>query len=129
MNSRGFTLLEVMVAVAVLAIAMAAVMRAGSQITANYSRLEERTLAQWVAGNILAERRAAGFWGTGTETGSSTMGSREWHWQLEVQETPNDAFRRLDVSVYATEERDSAVASMTGLVRSPGNTDSDGDAP
>ena len=129
MNSRGFTLLEVMVAVAVLAIAMAAIMRAGSQITANYSHLEERTLGQWVASNILAERRAARFWSTGTETGSRTMGNREWHWELEAQETPNDAFRRLDVSVYPSEERDNAVATMTGLIRAPGNAASDGDNP
>ena len=54
---RGFTLLEVMVALAVLAIALSAIMRAAGSATRNIEEVKLRTLALWSAENLLAEHR------------------------------------------------------------------------
>ena len=116
---KGFTLLEVMVAVAVLAIAMAAVIKAGSEMTTNARHLQDRTFAHWVASNVLTQLQAERFWGTGSAEGSTRLGGEEWHWAYQVEETPNPDFRRVDVSVHRTADADHAVATVTGLVSNP----------
>lgn len=118
-RARGFTLLEVMVAVAVLGIAMAAVIKAASEMTGNARHLEERTFAQWVADNVLTELRAGGFWGEEGDDGTRHLGGRQWYWEFRVEPTPNPQFRRVDVSVYRHEEDASPVATLTGLVSHP----------
>ncbi len=119
-RAAGFTLLEVMVAVAVLGIAMAAVIRASAEMTGNAHHLEERTFAQWVAGNVLAEHQAQRFWDSEGREGQQAMGPTDWHWRLEVTTTPNPDFRRLDVHVHRDPDADDPpVATMTGLVLNP----------
>ncbi|MDD3518573.1 MAG: type II secretion system minor pseudopilin GspI [Chromatiales bacterium] len=58
MRQRGFTLMEVLVAVVVLAVALGALIRAGSQNASTAAYLQERTLAHWTADNALAQLRA-----------------------------------------------------------------------
>lgn len=125
----GFTLLEVMVAVAVLAIAMTAVIKAGAEMTANARHLQDRTFAQWVAGNVLTELQAGDFWDDDGGAGARAMGGREWYWEARVEDTPNPDFRRVDVDVFRDGEDDHPVATMTGLVSDPGLTDTMDDLP
>ncbi|MFO7808537.1 type II secretion system minor pseudopilin GspI, partial [Guyparkeria sp.] len=54
-TSRGFTLLEVLVALVVLAVALGALIKAGSEHARNTAYLQERALAGWVAGNLVAD--------------------------------------------------------------------------
>src|SRR5579864_2956359 len=54
----GFTLVEVLVALAIIAIALLAALRAAGQSTANASELRARLLGSWVAENLLAGHRA-----------------------------------------------------------------------
>ena len=118
-TARGFTLLEVMVAVAVLGIAMAAVIKTGSEMTANSRYLQDRTFAQWVAGNVMTELQANRFWDDEGDDGTARLGGQEWYWSFAVESTPNPDFRRVDVSVYRDEDADSPVATITGMVSSP----------
>ncbi|WP_290651307.1 type II secretion system minor pseudopilin GspI [Aquisalimonas sp.] len=122
-GARGFTLLEVMIAVAVLAIAMTAVIKAGSEMTANARHLQDRTFAQWVAGNVMAELQAAAFWDDEGDDGIQSLGGQEWYWAFEVQSTPNPDFRRVDVEVYRDEDDDAPVATLTGLISDPAMTE------
>ena len=115
----GFTLLEVMVAVAVLGIAMTAVIKAGSEMTANSRYLQDRTFAQWVAGNVLTELQATRYWSGEGDDGTDELGGQEWYWAFDVEDTPNPAFRRVDVEVYRSENDDAPVATLTGLISDP----------
>ncbi|MCE2917757.1 MAG: type II secretion system minor pseudopilin GspI [Rubrivivax sp.] len=97
---RGFTLVEVLVALAVAAIALAAGLRAAGALTDNAERLELVLSAQWCADNELtAQRLARAFPGVGdTEFGCRQLG-RDYRGTLRVRPTPNPNFRRVDAIV------------------------------
>ena len=102
MNTRrkGFTLVEVLVALAIVSIALLSALRAAGQGTNNVEELRSRLLAGWVAENILAEHRARADWlPLGIQRGTSREGGLDFTWREEVIATPNAAFRRVDVDV------------------------------
>ena len=116
----GFTLIEVLVALAIIAIALLAALRAAAQGTTNAGELRARLLAGWVAENRLAEHRARGDWlSLGLQRGSEREGGIEFAWREEVIATPNPAFRRVDVFVFATPAEARALAHLTGFVVHP----------
>ncbi|RTL50112.1 MAG: type II secretion system protein GspI [Rhodocyclaceae bacterium] len=116
----GFTLLEVLVALAIMAIGVAAAMRAIGVATSGMDALRERQLADWVAQNRLAEIRIAGrFPPTGINQGETQMGGRYFVWKEDVKATPNPLFRRVDVAVYASGEDDHALSRLSGFAVSP----------
>lgn len=104
MNKRGFTLLEVLVALAVLAIAMGALLRVASNSSATFTQLRDRTLAGWVAENALARFRLAQRWPSDGSrfNGRSQMAGRTWHWTITVASTPDPDLRRLTIAVRST---------------------------
>jgi len=117
---QGFTLVEVLVALAIISIALAAALRAAGQGTSTAGELRMRLFAGWVAENRLAEHRARGAWlPLGIARGSQTQGGVELAWREEVIATPNPAFRRVDVFVSAPAESSRALAHLTGFVVLP----------
>jgi general secretion pathway protein I len=119
----GFTLIEVLVALAIISIALLAALRAAGQGTANVGDLRARLLAGWVAENILAEHRARGDWlPLGIQRGKGLQGGIEFAWREEVIATPNSAFRRIDVFVFAVPEESRALAHLTGFAVNPPRT-------
>jgi len=116
----GFTLIEVLVALAIVSIALLAALRAAGQGTTNVSELRARLLAGWVAENILAEHRARGDWlPLGIQRGRQLEGGVEFGWREEVIATPNSAFRRVDVFVFTAPEESRALAHLTGFAVNP----------
>jgi general secretion pathway protein I len=118
----GFTLIEVLVALAIIAIALMAAMRAAGQGTNNVGELRSRLLAGWVAENLLSEHRARRDWlPLGIQRGTGHEGGLEFAWREEVITTPNPSFRRVDVRVFANAEEAHSLAHLTGfVVNSPG---------
>lgn len=118
----GFTLIEVLIALAIVAIALLAALRAAGQSTANVGELRARLLAGWVAENLLAEHRARGDWlPLGIERGGEREGGAEFIWRREVTATPNSAFRRVDVFVFAAPEEARFLAHYSAfMVHPPG---------
>jgi general secretion pathway protein I len=100
MKSRGFTLIEVLVAVAIVAVALAAGMRAAGTLTDNAERLSEVINAQWCADNALTNLRLAKQMpGIGDAEFSCQQMGRTYAGKLVTQATFNPNFRRVDASV------------------------------
>jgi general secretion pathway protein I len=118
---RGFTLLEVMVAMTVLALTMGAVIKAVGGYTANQAYLRDRTLAVWVARNVLVEQQVKDAWpSVGELKGSTEMGGREWRWIGTVSQTDEQDLRRLDVKIRPIDAEDSEpIAVLSGFLRRP----------
>jgi general secretion pathway protein I len=109
-RDRGFTLIEVLVAVAVLAIALGAVLSSVTRYAANAGYLKERTLAVFVAHNRLAEIELEPVYpAIGKSDGEVEMAGTKWHWDAEVLETPDPNLRRIDVRVQAPGREGDAV--------------------
>ena len=104
----GFTLVEVMVALAVVAVALPALLVTLSQQLDGLRYLEDRTHAQWVAANRLAELRlvvgAKGSLQTGRVSGTEEMAGRSWYWWSEGVETEVPGFFRYEIVVSDEED-------------------------
>lgn len=114
---KGFTLLETLVALAILAIALAAVMRATGASTSHADAMRMRVLADWVAQNRLAQHAARGeFLPPGNQSGEETQAGIRLLWKEEVGVTPNPAFRRIEVSVYSPDDPEFALRRLSGFL-------------
>lgn len=100
-RSRGFTLIEVLVALTILAVALTAAMRALGSMIETSSALESRMLAAWSAENHLAALRLSGtFPEPGTRGYACPQGGQALYCEETVSGTPNPVFRRVEVAVY-----------------------------
>ena len=96
---RGFTLLEVLIAMAVISIALTAIIKAGSDTTANTAYLKEKTYAHWVAMNRMAELQAEKDWpSVGTDSDTVEIMGQEWEWIQTTTETVDPNLRLYDTS-------------------------------
>lgn len=119
-RTSGFTLIEVLVALAIVAIALLAALRAAGQGANNALDLRTRLCAGWVAENLLAEHHARGDWlPLGVQGGSQRQGGIDFRWRQEAIATPNAAFRRVDVFVFAAPGQSHAAAHLVGFVSDP----------
>lgn len=122
--ARGFTLLEVLVALGIFAVVAASVLTLSSRSLQNAARLEDKTLAMWVADNRVNEMQLADPPpADGRDQGEVTFAGRRWDWRSEVLATSEPAMRRITVLVAPRNERGAAgdiearsVISMTGFV-------------
>ncbi|MCT9117233.1 type II secretion system minor pseudopilin GspI [Cupriavidus gilardii] len=115
---RGFTLIEVLVALTILAVALTAAMRAmGSMIEAGGS-LQQRMLAGWSADNQLVALRLTKTWPEpGTRGAPCPQGGIALYCEQTVAPTPNPAFRRVEIAVYpSAEDRSVRLAWLVTIV-------------
>ena len=113
----GFTLMEILVALAIVAIALTAGMRALAQAADTATALKARTLALWVAQNRLAAAQIADPWpALGEYSGDATQAGANFVWQASVSATPNPAFRKVEITVAEPAAPDYALARLIGFV-------------
>jgi general secretion pathway protein I len=115
---RGFTLIEVLVALAIVAIGMAALMSALTSSANSTVFLRDKTLAEWVALNqIETARLSLQRPSTGKTDGEAEMAGRKWKWHQEVVETEVKGIRRIDVSSKPSEVSGDSnwYATMSGI--------------
>ncbi len=106
-NQKAFTLIEVLVAMVVLAMSLLAAIKVASEVTTSAIHMQDKTLAQWVAMNKVAEMRLQTTWPSiGRSNGNVEMANRSWHWQMEVKSTEDNDVRRLEVAVLPETEKD-----------------------
>jgi general secretion pathway protein I len=99
-GQRGFTLVESLVALAVVAIALGAGLRASGVLTDNAERLSEVVAAQWCADNQLTNLRLSrAFPGVGDADFNCEQLGRNYPGKLMTRPTPNPNFRRVDAFV------------------------------
>ncbi len=114
---QGFTLLEVLVAMVVLSVSLLAAIKVASEVATSAGYLQDKTIAQWVAMNKVAEMRLAkGLPGDGRAQGEEEMAGRSWRWKITFKKTPYAALREAEVAVQpANDDKD---AAPTVIVRS-----------
>ena len=119
-DAGGFTLIEVLVALAVLAIALSAAIKGVSSNTSNAAHLRDRMLAHWVVMNKITELQVdTAFPAPGVTTGTMLMAEHEWAWQVTVSTTPDASIRRLDVEVRNRKEDKQPLDSLIAYVGQP----------
>jgi len=115
-GSRGFTLLEVLVALTIVAVGLGALIRAVGETAGNVAYLRDKTFATWVAENRVAELRLQATWpAIARSDGREEMGGITWRWRLEVLATEDSDLRRMNVSV-GREDADDEDDSLVTLV-------------
>jgi general secretion pathway protein I len=113
-RNHGFTLVEVLVALAIVSIGMLAVFKVIADTAHNVAYLRDRSFAAWIADNRITEIRLSGEMPSVDETrGELEFAGRRWHWVQKVSNTAVDDLRRIDVSV--RRDGDSADASLISL--------------
>ncbi|HWN06540.1 MAG TPA: type II secretion system minor pseudopilin GspI [Steroidobacteraceae bacterium] len=117
-DSRGFTLIEVVVALAILGIGMLAVFKTIGDTVNNVEVLRDRSFAEWIADNRITEIRLTGEMPSVEETaGEVEFAGRQWHWVTTISQTQVRGLRRIDVSVRRDEDpEDSSLVTLSGFV-------------
>jgi general secretion pathway protein I len=123
-RNRGFTLLEVLVALAIFAVVAASVLSASARSLKTAARLEDKTFATWLADNRLQEIQLADSPpGLGREQGEEAYAGRRWLWQSEVEATSEPEMLRVTLRVALRPERglsgkieDHSLVTLSGFV-------------
>ena len=114
---RGFTLVEVLVALAIVAVALGAGFKAAGSLLDNAGRLADVSAAQWCADNQLTGLKLARqFPGIGDSDFSCEQLGRTYSGKLVVRQTPNPNFRRVDANI-ADEQGQPVLTLSTVLPR------------
>ncbi len=121
-SQAGFTLLEILAAMAVFAIVSLTLLKSSSQQVSHSAAMEDRLIAHWVAANTLTDLQTNGSYpDLGEMETSSVMARRDWFITIKVAPTPSNDVRHVTVSVapYDPDVVDipAAVVSNVGFVR------------
>lgn len=116
-RTRGFTLIEVLAALVIVALGMLGVIQAVTQTARNGTYLRDKTLAHWIAMNVITERRLLPTPPDVSESSDDVeFAGQRWRWTMNVTQTEVESLRRMDVSVRRADRPDSeALATVTGF--------------
>ncbi len=116
-KAKGFTLLEVMLAMAVFSIAGIALLGTAQNNISSLSHIEEQMLANWVASNQLVESHLEAKWPPkNNKKGKVELAGREWFWQQKVLKTTDESMRSVEIQVRLDESAKLPVSSLTTFV-------------
>lgn len=124
---KGFTLLEVLVALAVAGVGLAGVIKVAGSNAYNAQHLQNKTIAQWVALNRIAELRATNQFPTvGKAKGDAEMADRKWYWHQTTKAAPiplpdiQKSLRQVEIDVYVDEDhKTGSLTTVTTFIAQP----------
>ncbi|MCH2039853.1 MAG: type II secretion system minor pseudopilin GspI [Saccharospirillaceae bacterium] len=111
-RSKGFTLLEVMIAVTVFAVIATTISQTTSQSVNNLLYLQEKTLAAFVAENKLAEIRLGPFPNVTNSNDVIDMANREWRVNTKIENMEQASLRKITISVANAQEKDANLITL-----------------
>ncbi len=116
----GFTLLETLVALVIVALGMMAVHTQLNRYAVGAAIIENKVLASWIASNRIAELSVATQWPPlGLTRDELDFARRTWVLSAEVSETPVENLRRVDVSVALADQPEQMLHTVSGLLEPP----------
>lgn len=120
MKQSGMTLLEVMAAIVIFALAATSIMKAATDHMRGIGALEELTFATWVANNRLQHAQVENAWPPqNNKRGSEEMAGRTWYWQQRVTETQDKDLRQVEVLVSTDPEGENIATSVVTYFANP----------
>ncbi len=116
-GQRAFTLLEVLIALAIVGIGLLALLGTSIENTRVAHALEARTLAGYVAANEIEELRLAPTWPSlGRSTGHTRLGGIRWQWTLHAYHTAAPGILRVRVGIRPAGSHSGALVTLTGFL-------------
>lgn len=120
-QQRGFTLIEVLVALMIMALAFAALLRASGLAADHSARLRLSLQAGWIAENQLAELKAGRSQpAPGLQRGVLHENQRDWLWEQQISLSDDPGLLRVEIRILASEQPRYQLAQLSGmLLRQP----------
>jgi general secretion pathway protein I len=118
-RQAGFTLIEVMVALAIIALSLLAVSGVMGDMIDKSNAMREKTFASWIAQNKIAEMRLANILpDVSVTSGEVEYANSTWYWRAEISETGIENLFRVNVTV-SYPDNNTKVRTVTGLIGEP----------
>jgi len=120
MRKKGFTLIEILVALGIVSVALIALIKAQSQHTQNLAYLEQKTMANLVASNLAVENRLKKQHSIGFSNGNYILGHQTWYWQSKTNPTADSDILKQSLQVFVdkkSRENKQAIAQLTLFLR------------
>lgn len=119
-NNRGFTLLEVLVALTIISLSLGALISTSGSHASSAGYLKQKTIAHWVAMNEITKLQVEQAWlGKGDTRGSTQMAGAEWYWTRTVKETEDENAQQVEFRIYLDEKRESSLTRLIGYLSKP----------
>lgn len=119
-KAQGFTLVEVMVAMMIVALALTALMVNIGGLVDNTAYLQKKTFAHWVALNQLELERINNHQTkkmlTSEKIGETEMVGQRWYWKIKPEKTADKGFLQLHINVYDDQDMENSIVSVISLI-------------
>lgn len=116
LRSKGFTLLEVMIAVTVFAAIAVTISETASQSVSSVLYLQDKTLASMVAENRMTEMRLQGLPAVGEKNDTVKFANREWHLNITATATDFPDTHMVTIAVSDIAHKDSSILQLTSIM-------------